>query len=109
MSQTIAAIATAMGAGGIAIVRISGENALPVLKQVFFPARKKRSFEPSRMMYGLVKDEKGETVDEAMAVYFPAGIASNGTLGSTASALKLMVDMMFILYIKPAPVSAGGC
>ena len=33
--DTIAAVATAMGEGGIGIVRISGENALSILEKVF--------------------------------------------------------------------------
>ena len=35
MEDTIAAVATAYGEGGIGIIRISGENALPILQEVF--------------------------------------------------------------------------
>ena len=38
--DTIAAIATAAGEGGIGIVRISGENAIEILKKIFEPASK---------------------------------------------------------------------
>lgn len=70
-NKTIAAIATGEGAGGIAIVRISGDNALSILKRAFRPKRKhKGSFEPAKMMYGYVLDEADEVIDEAMAVYF---------------------------------------
>ena len=34
--DTIAAVATAMGEGGIGIIRISGENSLEILNKVFF-------------------------------------------------------------------------
>ena len=36
--DTIAAIATAPGEGGIGIVRISGEKAFEILKKIFIPA-----------------------------------------------------------------------
>lgn len=35
MEDTIAAVATAYGEGGIGIIRISGEEALPILQEIF--------------------------------------------------------------------------
>ncbi len=35
MEDTIAAIATAYGEGGIGIIRISGERSLPILEDIF--------------------------------------------------------------------------
>ena len=70
--DTICAIATGTG-GSISVVRISGENAFEVLRQCFFPARRKKdAFVHGRMMYGYVKNANGETLDEAMAVCFYA-------------------------------------
>lgn len=72
-SRTIAAIATSQGEGGIAIVRISGESALDIMKRAFKPKRKsKKNFEHGRMMYGSAVDESGLAIDEAMAVFFRA-------------------------------------
>ena len=65
--STIAAIATPPGAGGIAVIRISGEGALDALKKVF---PKKGEFEPRKMYLGRVYDGD-EAVDEALAVYMP--------------------------------------
>ena len=65
-SDTIAAIATARGEGGIAVVRISGDNALNVLKNVF---SKKGKYESHRMYHCYVLDAEGMRADEAMAVY----------------------------------------
>lgn len=69
MEETIAAVATAYGEGGIGIVRISGENAGQVLDRVFRPASGKKM--TNRMLtYGTVCDPgSGEAVDEAMAVF----------------------------------------
>ncbi len=66
MDDSIAAIATAPGEGGIGIVRISGEEALSALKKIF------RGREPKDkvLTYGHIFDnETGETIDEVMAVY----------------------------------------
>ena len=72
MSDTIAAVATAKGAGGIAIVRISGPDAENILKQVFKPASLACGFESHVLMYGRAADENGVTLDEVMAVLMRA-------------------------------------
>lgn len=70
--DTIAAIATARGEGGIAIVRISGEKAGEILSSMFRPAVKRGKYESHRMMYGRAVDFEGETLDEVMAVMMRA-------------------------------------
>lgn len=70
--DTIAAIATAGGAGGIAIVRISGGEAEAILKKMFIPAAKREYFESHRLMYGRAVDADGEELDEVMAVLMRA-------------------------------------
>ena len=67
--RTIAAVATAQGTGGIAVIRISGPEALSVLKGAFSHRGK---YESHRMYYGFVLDENGAKLDEAMAVYMKA-------------------------------------
>ena len=66
--DTIAAIATAPGQGGIGIIRISGPDAERILDELFVPAgRGTPKMESHRLMYGTIR-EKGETLDECMAV-----------------------------------------
>ena len=66
-TDTIAAIATAMGNSGIGIVRISGENAVEVTEKVFRePGKKKLSEAESHTIhYGYVYDGD-EAVDEVL-------------------------------------------
>ena len=67
--DTVAAVATAMGEGGIGIVRISGERALEILNKVFCSV-KKSPVENRKLTYGFVEDNfTGEKIDEVMAVY----------------------------------------
>ncbi len=70
-NTTIAAIATPRGAGGIAIIRISGPASLSILRAAFHPAHSARAFEPSRLMYGHVVSPSSTIIDEALAVYMP--------------------------------------
>lgn len=68
--DTIAAIATAPGQGGVGIVRISGAQAEQVLTQVFQPG-KAAPLTSHMLTYGHVMDG-GERVDECMAVLMRA-------------------------------------
>ena len=72
MSDTIAGVATAPGEGGIAIVRISGENAIQLFTAVFHASGRKPPFPDHLLIHGIVVDQNGETVDEAMGVVMAA-------------------------------------
>lgn len=66
--DTIAAISTPVGEGGIGIVRVSGPDVLPLVRQVI-----RRStdgdFESHRFYYGMLIDPLcGDAVDEVLAV-----------------------------------------
>ena len=64
MDDTIAAISTPEGAGGIAIVRVSGADAIEIADKIFSADI---TAAPSHTVhYGHVKNERGETVDEAL-------------------------------------------
>lgn len=72
LSDTIAAIATAPGQGGIAIVRVSGPEAEKVLMSVFRPRQKGLTALPTHLLvYGHAVDG-AEVVDECMAVLMRA-------------------------------------
>lgn len=70
---TIAAISTAQGAGGIGIIRISGDKAIEVADKVFvsFSGTKLADLEGYRAAYGNIKSE-GEVLDECVALVFRA-------------------------------------
>lgn len=69
---TIAAIATAPGAGGIGIVRISGPQSREILSRMFSPASAKFSgFRPWVLHRGRALDHEGAPLDDVLAVFMP--------------------------------------
>ncbi|WP_050613522.1 tRNA uridine-5-carboxymethylaminomethyl(34) synthesis GTPase MnmE [Bacillus testis] len=67
--DTIAAVSTPMGEGAIAIVRLSGSDAFPIIDKIYSgPSQKKLSDAPSHTIhYGHLKDPRTEkTVEEVM-------------------------------------------
>ena len=70
--DTIAAISTPPGEGGIGIIRLSGPRAEEILGRVFRRARGDgEAWESHRMVYGTLRDGE-QTVDEGMAVLMRA-------------------------------------
>ena len=69
MEDTIAAIATAPGEGGIGIIRISGEESKSVLDKIFIPANPS-SLQNRKMSYGNIVDPlSNKVIDEVLCVY----------------------------------------
>ena len=72
-NSTIAAISTPPGAGGIGIIRISGSEALRILKHVFTPANPPCSFDSHRLYYGTINDpQQAKLLDEVLVVFMQA-------------------------------------
>jgi tRNA modification GTPase len=68
--QTIAAISTPPGSGGIGIIRMSGAKALPILQQIFEPLDRACDFESHKLYYGhIVAPDSKQIFDEVLAVY----------------------------------------
>lgn len=74
LADTIAAIATPMGAGGIGIVRVSGPAAFAVLEAVFSPygGGPAKVLAPRSLVLGRLRHPDGSIIDEILAVRFPA-------------------------------------
>lgn len=68
MSECIAAIATANGTGGVAIIRISGDNTLNTAKKMFDFSRAPKAVAPNRMYPGKIRGEG--FADFGFMVYF---------------------------------------
>jgi tRNA modification GTPase len=74
LDDTIAAISTPAGEGGIGIVRMTGPDAVPILHRLFRPGSRPHppGLEARTMHYGHIVDpDGGKVVDEVLAVYMP--------------------------------------
>ncbi len=78
MEENIAAIATAPGKGGVAIIRISGKTPLNIVEKMFVPVQGRRvsEMEPYRMYAG--KIDGGGFTDFGLCVYFKAPASYTG-------------------------------
>jgi tRNA modification GTPase len=102
--DTIAAIATPIGEGGVAIIRLSGENALNIASKIFKPKNDYdiKNMKTYTMKYGNILDLKNEEIiDEVILSYMKAPnsytgenvveINCHGGVVSTSSVLNQVI------------------
>lgn len=77
--DTIAAIATPRGNGGIAIVRISGPDSKQILARSFLPQLSSfENFVPWKLHHGKILDRHNEPLDDVLAVFMPGPATFTG-------------------------------
>ncbi len=78
--ETIVAVITPPGEGGVAALRVAGKHSLSYLNRHFISASKKlqKKPQPFLMRFGYFVDSKKEIIDEVMAVYMPHGKSYTG-------------------------------
>ncbi len=63
--DTIAAIATPLGTGGVGVIRISGDTAFDIIKKIF----SKKNLEAGKIAHGWIQDN-GKKIDEVIVLPF---------------------------------------
>ena len=72
LDDTIIAVSTPPGEGGIGILRLSGGNALDVARRIFRAKKKSGRMTAQLAVFGNLFDfESGEALDDAYLLYFP--------------------------------------
>lgn len=114
ISDTIAAVATPPGRGGIGIIRVSGNKATDAMKMLFRSRSKYVSPEPNKLYYGDFIDLKSNTIDSGFAVFMksPYSYTGENTVefqlhGSPAvlSAIMLVLNQIGIRTANPGEFS----
>ena len=103
LEDTIAAIATPLGEGGISIIRLSGPETFPIVSKVFRPVKGKlEQFSSHTIHYGEIRDRDGQVVDQVLVSLFRAPhsytgedvieISSHGGLVITKKILDVLIQ-----------------
>ncbi|MDR3226769.1 MAG: tRNA uridine-5-carboxymethylaminomethyl(34) synthesis GTPase MnmE [Prevotellaceae bacterium] len=103
--STICAISTAGGVGGIAVIRISGENAIRNTDKIFFAIDKNKNLlnaKSNTIIFGKIKTGKNEIIDEVLVSVFRAPhsytgedtveISCHGSTYIQQQILKLLIE-----------------
>jgi tRNA modification GTPase len=108
--STIAAISTAPGVGGIAVIRVSGEEAIVKVSSIFKSKSASKSLintSANTVIYGTIYDEANQVVDDVLAAVFHAPhsftgehtveISCHGSVFIQQQILQLLVNKGCIL------------
>ena len=69
--DTIVAISTAAGNGGIGIVKLSGKNTFDIINKIFIPKNKNNGIKGYTIKYGnIINNKNNEIIDEVLVSYF---------------------------------------
>ena len=102
MNETICAIGTPFGVGGIAVIRVSGEDAMPVVDSLFHGRCPLADAPTHTVHHGLLTAQDGTTVDEVVCTVYRAPhsftgentveIACHGSLYIQQTLLQWLID-----------------
>lgn len=100
--EPISAIATPVGEGGIAVIRVSGKNAIQRVNKAF-QGTDLTEKESHTVHFGKIKNQQGEVVDEVLATVFHSPksytgedtveISCHGGVLVTQAVLEAMLDL----------------
>ena len=104
MTDTCAAVSTAIGKAGISVIRVSGNEAVNIAERIFKPASGKKISDvaANTAVFGTVFDKKGEKIDTALVTVFKAPrsytgedtveISCHGSVVGTSMVLAAIFD-----------------
>lgn len=113
MTDTIAAVSTPRGKGGVALLRVSGEDALRIADAVFLPKNGKKlsGAESRRATYGQILDETGAVIDDGLVTVFraPASFTGEDTVEICCHGGILLTETVLtaLLAAGARPADAG--
>ena len=101
MNDTIAAISTALGVGAISIIRVSGEDSISIVNNIF-KGKDLTKVDSHTINYGHIINENNEIVDEVLVSIMKAPktfttedvveINTHGGIASTNKVLELLLE-----------------
>jgi tRNA modification GTPase len=105
-TQTIAAIATPPGAGGIGVVRVSGPQARAIAQ-----ALTGKKLKPRIVHFCVLRDASGEALDRGLAVLFqaPKSFTGEDVLELHAHGSRIVLDLLLrrVCELGARPARAG--
>jgi len=113
--ETIAAIATPLGVGGIGTIRVSGSDSLRILRRIFRKAGKRVSpqrFRSHRVVFGQVFSSGGNTpIDNCLATYMKGPSSYTGEdvveIGLHGS-IPILQEVLRLLITNGARLAVPG-
>ncbi len=109
--STIAAVSTPRGKGGVAVIRISGDEAISVCENFVAPKSKKKlgDIRHASVFLADIKDEDGDLLDEALVSVFhaPHSYTGENTVEISCHGGILLTESILMRALSCGAVQAG--
>ena len=109
--STIAAISTPRGKGGVAVIRISGDEAISICENFVFPKNKKTlsDIRHASVCLADITDEDGDLLDEALISVFhaPHSYTGENTVEISCHGGILLTESILMRALSCGAVQAG--
>jgi len=108
-SETVCAISTPSGVGGIAVIRVSGADAIPICDKLF--SKSVASCQPYSIAYRTVSGSSGEALDDVLVSVFhaPHSYTGEDTVEiSCHGSLFIQQEIMRLLILAGARQANAG-
>lgn len=102
--ETIAAISTPLGTGGVGVIRVSGEKAFDILAKIFVGKTEVKKFKPSRFYHGHIIDNTN-IIDEVLILPF---FAPNSYTGENVFEIQCHGGMQIVNAILSLVLKSGA-
>ena len=101
MQDTIIALATPQGAGAIAVIRLSGSNAIEIVDSVFYHKQKLFHIESQKQVFGTIKSGD-ELIDEVLVSVFrnPKSYTGEDTVEISCHGSSFIIKSIIELLIQ---------
>jgi tRNA modification GTPase len=101
LSDTIIALATPPGKGAIAIIRLSGKDAISIADRFFF-GRNLTKVEGHTIHYGKIKDENDKIIDEVLCYVFkaPKSYTKEDVIEFSTHCSTYIIDQILQLFLR---------
>ncbi len=103
MNDTIIACATPAGYSSVAIIRISGEEAIKLTSEIFQPFGKIDKFLPNRVYYGtIIAPDTKEKIDQVLVAFFykPHSYTGEDVVEISCHGNPLIVERIINIYLQ---------
>ena len=112
LDDTIAAIATPPGAGGVGIIKISGTEALSIAHKIFVPRSGSTELKPRYLHFGrIIEPVDRQPIDEALVAFMPGPHSYTRQdvieIQAHGGTIPLQQILQVILSLGARPAEAG--
>ena len=101
LTDTIVALATPAGVGAIGVIRLSGEDAIKIVDEVFH-GKKLEDQDSHTIHFGTIKDDDGSIIDEVLVSIFktPKSYTKENVAEISCHGSNFIIQKLIQLFIK---------